>query len=179
MSIAMNARPDWANPGVCTAIGRVATHLVASGASRVVVSGRFLVPPMIRVDVVDLDVWKVEDERTTERITMTGRLDKVDLRVRRFRVRDDVGNDVTLDDVVDVDAAAQLIGQRVVARGVAEREQGRVVRIIEPVLLREEFPAEWSAPLTSGVPTGGIITSEGIPGITDADVDEFLAELRG
>ncbi len=87
-----------------------------------------------------------------EQATITGRLDKVDLRARRFRVRDDVGNDVALDDVLDVGAAAQLIGQRVVARGVAEREGGKLVRILEPVLEAEELPAGWPSQPTLGAP---------------------------
>jgi len=54
---------------------------------------------VIELETVDLDVWKIEEEVETQRVHMTGRLDKVDLRARKFRVRDDVGNDVTLEDV--------------------------------------------------------------------------------
>ncbi len=56
----------------------------------------------------------------------------------------------------DVGATAQLIGQRGVARGVAERERGKLVRILEP--------------------TGGIA---GVTADEVDEVDEFLAEIRG
>jgi hypothetical protein len=182
-SIASNAPPDWASPGVTAAIGKLANKVTASGATRVEArrgSGSNAQPwQVIDVSSIDLDAWKVQEERNTERVAMAGVLDKVDLRARRFRVRDDVGNDVTLDDVVDVDAAAQLIGQRVVARGVAERDQGRVVRIIEPVLTREEIPEEWFASIPSRVPVGAQMSQSGITGVTADEVADFLAEIRG
>jgi hypothetical protein len=109
---------------------------------------------------------------------MTGRLDKVDLRARKFRVRDDVGNDVTLEDVADIDAAATLIGQRVVATGVAERENGRVVRIVEPSIAAEDLPANWFEVPASVVPIGLPIPKGGISGISTTDVEEFLEEMR-
>jgi len=120
-----------------------------------------------------------EGNPATEHTAIAGWLDKVDLRARRFRVRDDVGNDVTLEDVVDVGAAAQLIGQRVVARGWAERERGKVVRIVEPLLEAEQLPAGWASPPTVGVLHGSSLPGGGIPGVTASDVDEFLAEIRG
>ena len=182
-SIATNGAPTWANSGVIAAIGRLASRVSASGATRLTAShgaGPTAIPwQVVDFSRVDLAVWSIREERTAELVTMTGRLDKVDLRVRRFRVRDDVGNDVTLDDVVDVDAAAQLIGQRVVASGIAEQEHGRVVRIIEPVLQREELPIEWFAQASNESPVGGIIARVGIPGVTHEEVDDFLAEIRG
>jgi hypothetical protein len=111
--------------------------------------------------------------------SVTGRLDKVDLRARRFRVRDDVGHDISLEDVVDVDAAALLIGQRVVATGAAEHDDSRLVRIVEPTLSPEEEPASWSAEIPLVVSASGPMPSGGIPGIETAEVEEFLAEIRG
>lgn len=181
-SIAKNEAPTWADAGVIGAIGKVAAGLRASGARRASVDrgAQVASSPLPAIDVakIDLAIWTVSETRNTEHVTITGMLDKVDLRARRFRVRDDVGNDVTLDDVVDVSAAAQLIGRRVVASGIAERERGRMIRIIEPMLVTEELPPEWFAQLTSSTPVGAAIGSGGIAGVTETEVHEFLAELR-
>lgn len=181
-AIAANSPPEWASPLVKESIGRVAARVQASGARQATTSWGFsdtLEPKVvIELETVDLAVWKIEEEIETQRVHMTGRLDKVDLRARKFRVRDDVGNDVTLEDVADIDAAATLIGQRVIATGVAERENGRVVRIIEPALVAEDLPANWFEVPPSFVPLGLAIPKGGIAGISTTDVEEFLEEMR-
>ncbi len=182
-SIASNQAPTWANRLIIDAVGKVADRIAASGATSLDASrgigssaAKWRVIEMAKVD---FSVWRAEySELAMEHATVTGRLDKVDLRARRFRVRDDVGNDIALEDVVDIDAAAHLIGQRVVASGVAEQERGRTVRIVEPVLHREELPAAWFESPGQGVPLGGTILEPGIDGVSAAEVDEFLAELR-
>jgi hypothetical protein len=179
VALATNSPPSWADAAVKEAIGEVAHQVKTSGAKRVTAYRGFGISstPWQVVDVrsFDLGVWRVVEERDTDRITMTGHLDKVDLRARRFRVRDDVGHDVTLEDVVDVDAAAQLIGKRVVASGVAEREQGRVVRIIEPVLAHEVLPSDWFVQSATNLPEGGAVVPGSITGISDQEIDDFLA----
>ena len=181
-AIATNTPPEWASPLVKESIGRVAARVQASGARRATTSWGFAdkLEPKVVIELVavDLAVWKVEEEIETHRVHMTGRLDKVDLRARKFRVRDDVGNDVTLEDVANIDAAATLIGQRVVATGVAERENGRVVRIVEPSITAEDLPANWFEVPASVVPLGLAIPKGGIAGITATDVEEFLEEMR-
>jgi hypothetical protein len=181
-AIAANTPPEWASPLVKESIGRVAARVQASGARRATTSWGFAdkLEPNVVIELVavDLAVWKVEEEIETHRVQMTGRLDKVDLRARKFRVRDDVGNDVTLEDVADIDAAATLIGQRVVATGVAERENGRVVRIVEPSIAAEDLPANWFEVPASVVPIGLPIPKGGISGISTTDVEEFLEEMR-
>jgi hypothetical protein len=181
-AISANMPPEWASPLVKESIGRVAARVQASGARRATTSWGFAdkLEPKVVIELVavDLAVWKVEEEIETHRVRMTGRLDKVDLRARKFRVRDDVGNDVTLEDVADIDAAATLIGQRVVATGVAERENGRVVRIVEPSISAEDLPANWFEVPGSVVPLGLAIPKGGIAGISATDVEEFLEEMR-
>lgn len=182
-AIAANHRPEWAEAPVIEAVGRFAATVAACGATALTASRRrndTLVPwQVIDVASVDDTVWKVKATLATEHTAIAGWLDKVDLRARKFRIRDDVGNDVTLEDVVDVGAAAQLIGQRVVARGAAERERGKVVRIVEPSLEAEELPASWASQPTVGLLHGGALPGGGIPGVTRIEVDEFLAEIRG
>jgi hypothetical protein len=181
-AIGANRPPTWASPLVKKSIGAVATSVLSSKATRATTSwghGDVMVQEVtIDLATVDLEVWKVDEDIETQSVRFTGRLDKVDLRARRFRVRDDVGNDVTLEDVVDLEAAARLIGQRVVASGVAEREHGRIARIVEPTLLAEDLPAAWLAVPTDEIPTGSPIPRGGIPGISASDADEFLAEIH-
>jgi len=54
------------------------------------------------VPELDDTVWLVTAEHESETVKVSGKLDLVDLRTGRFRVRDDVGHDVRLEEVVDV-----------------------------------------------------------------------------
>lgn len=180
-AIAANRPPTWASPLVRESIGRLVARVEAAGASQVTASwgaNGSAGQQVIAVGQVDAAVWKVDQDQETEFVAMSGLLDKVDLRARRFRIHDDVGHDITLEDVLDLDAAARLIGRRVVARGVAERSGDRVARIVEPTLALETLPEQWTAPLPAALPSGGVVPRGGISGVTSDEVDEFLAELR-
>jgi len=180
-AIAANRPPTWASPLVRESIGRLVARVEAAGASQVTASwgaNGSAGQQVIAVGQVDAAVWKVDQDQETEFVAMSGLLDKVDLRARRFRIHDDVGHDITLEDVLDLDAAARLIGRRVVARGVAERSGDRVARIVEPTLALETLPEQWTAPLPADLPIGGVVPRGGISGVTSDEVDEFLAELR-
>jgi hypothetical protein len=180
-AIAANRPPSWASPLVRESIGRLVARVEASGASEVTASwgaNGSTGQQVIAVGQVDATVWKVDEEQETELVTMTGLLDKVDLRARRFRIHDDVGHDITLEDVLDLDTAARLIGSRVVARGVAERSWNRVARIVEPTLALAMLPDQWTALPPAEVPIGGVVPRGGISGVTSDEVDDFLAELR-
>jgi hypothetical protein len=180
-AIARNRPPVWASSQVRVALGRVATSLSSIGANQATASwSHGLASSHETIDVPNLDgsVWVVEGEQRDEVVSMSGILDKVDLRARRFRVRDDLGNDVTLEDVIDVAAAAQLIGRRVIASGVAERRDGRLARVVEPTLSPETLPEDWSRPAQLDLPLAGRPNSGGVPGVTASDVDAFLSELR-
>jgi len=182
LAIATNDPPGWASPPVKQSIGKFVSHLTTAGATRMTASwgnDDLVGSQVIAVTELDDSVWHVDNTRQTEMASVTGRLDKVDLRARRFRVRDDVGHDINLEDVVDVDAAALLIGQRVVATGAAEHDDTGLVRIVEPTLSPEEVPASWSTELPLEVSASGPMPSGGIPGIGTAEVEEFLAEIRG
>jgi hypothetical protein len=181
MAIATNIPPSWVSPQVKESIGRIVSRLESAGATSLTASWATdgsAVEQVIVVNQIKPAVWVVDQEHETEQVSMTGRLDKVDLRARRFRIRDDVGHDITLEDVSDLDTAAQLIGQRVVASGAAERNGERVVRITGPVLALERLPEEWFATLPGELSAGGPVPTGGIPGVTKADVDEFLTEIR-
>jgi hypothetical protein len=83
-----------------------------------------------------------------------------------------------LDDVTDVTGAAQLIGSRVIARGVAERDGARLLRIVEPTLEPERLPDSWFTKPTIGPLVGSPISDGGISGVSEKDVVEFLAAIK-
>lgn len=181
-AIAHNSPPTWANSQTLQAIGKVASSVNIAGATRATTS-RGVGPTaeiVQKIDVRDLDVsvWNIRTTPETEQVSMTGFLDKVDLRARKFRVRDDVGHDVMLDDVVDVIGAAQLIGTRVIARGVAEHDGARLLRIVEPTLEPEELPDSWFVKPTTEPLVGSPISDGGIAGMTEKDVIEFLVAIQ-
>ena len=181
-AIARSSPPEWASPLVRESIGRFVARVDAAGADRVVASwgaNGTRRQQVIALGDLDPSVWVVDEDQETEQVTMAGLLDKVDLRARRFRIHDDVGHDIILEDVVDVDSAARLIGQRVTASGTAERNGERVARIIEPTLTAERLPDEWLAQLTYEIPLGESVPKGGIAGVSGDEVDQFLAEIRG
>jgi len=180
-AIASNEPLSWASPLVSRSIGKFVAHLETTGAERVVASwgdGFTAVSQVIAVSELDETIWYMTLERQTEVISVTGRLDKVDLRARRFRVRDDVGHDISLEDVVDLDAAAHLIGRRVVATGIAERAEEKLLRIVEPTLTSEDLPADWTAHPLDVIQAEGVMPAGGIAGVGEDEVEAFLAEIR-
>ena len=142
-AIASNSVPVWASPQVKESIARLISRVESAGAVRLTASwgsNGTSNEQTIAVAEIDVAVWMVDEEHEIEQVSVTGRLDKVDLRARRFRIRDDVGHDITLEDVVDLDNAAHLIGERVIAHGAAEHVGDRVGRITEPILTPERLP---------------------------------------
>jgi hypothetical protein len=124
-------------------------------------------------------------------VSVTGVLDLVDLRRRAFRIRDDVGHDIALDEVENAAEAGSLVGQRVAANGEAVLgDRGQILRVRSALVDSAAVPADWTA---TGRAEGGTVMFMralaeavsrpgpeigGIDGITDEDVDEFLTGLR-
>ena len=178
--ISSNRPPKWANPLVRQSASRMIRCLKEVGAQRATWGPRDKRRSAKRIMVVtELDdtVWQVEAAHETESVVVSGLLDLVDLRTRHFRIRDDVGHDVRLEEVVDVDAASRLIGQRVIAKGVAERIEGRLLRVVEPSLIIERLPTEWVAAIVENPPVGGPPPRSGITDVTAEDVEELLREI--
>lgn len=181
--IASNRPPEWVSPLVAKAAERVAASLVATGASYFSFAStgpheRLITPSPVAVGTLDSTVWKTGPEITTEALTVTGMLEAVDLRANRFRIRDDIGNDIRLDDVADLEAAARLIGTRVVATGTAERDDRNRVRLVEPVVGAEKMPSQWVEMPIAGGGTGGRIPERAVADVSDEEIEAFLAEIR-
>lgn len=182
-AISENRPPEWASPAVRQSVSKVIRSLHAVGAREATWSsssgghGRWNRRTLVVQDLDDT-VWLVTAEHENESVKVSGRLDLVDLRTGRFRVRDDVGHDVRLEEVVDVDAASRLIGQRVTVTGTADRVEGRLLRVLEPTLMPEQLPGDWTSPLADSAPVGSPPPRIGVSGVTALEVEDLLREIH-
>lgn len=134
----------------------------------------------------DRAVWLEQPTASVPSATsVVGKLEMVDLRARRFRLADDVGNRITLEQVDDAEAVSrELVGRRTEATGVAVRDsRGKVTSIESPELHAVEIPDTWQhrgeanrwvpdATMTGPDPDGGVE-------FDDDEWDSFLAAIRG
>lgn len=183
-----DARPDWATAHIAQAAVAF-VDAVAAAARECEFTGlrgqRERARVVVKPQKVNRDVWTrlpAEPERVPQ-IGVTGDLDLVDLRTRKFRVRDAAGNDVVLEDVENAAEAATLVGQRVRAVGTGVRgARGQVTRLIEPHVSDAAMPAEWldrgPADLADIFTTRSAPSLKGVPGVDEAELEALLADLR-
>lgn len=110
---------------------------------------------------VDLGSWNELARQADEGIaTVAGRLTLVDLDASKFRIRDDVGNRITLHEVTDADDAVGLTGQRVQATGALRRTKGGRIALADVLVSPFESlvrpPEPVHSVLVAPTPTGGI-----------------------
>lgn len=133
--IADGVRPLWVPALVAGTAGRL-IDATTRAAERITVERRDgATARWTRIDVLR-EPWLVAGSVVTdELVTVVGRLERVDLRSRRFRIRDETGQCVELQDVLDADAVGPLVGQRTAATGLrVVDERGRRV-VAEPVVI--------------------------------------------
>lgn len=137
----------------------------------------------LRTHELDRGPWRALTlTQPSDDIAVEGRLEAVDLRSHKFRIRDDVGNAIPLENVQSPVSTAALINQRVLAEGVAIRTSDGRLRSVDVVEIRPApLPAEWSAEPTPDLnvefakPGPGY---DGVDGLTESDVADFLARLH-
>ena len=180
--------PDWAKAAVAQAaiefvgsVGAAARKCEFTGRR----GQRERGPVAIRPQKVNREAWTtlIADPELVPQAGVTGDLDLVDLRTRKFRVRDAVGNDVVLEDVGNTAEAATLVGQRVRAVGTGVRgARGQIVKIVEPHVSDAAMPSEWlhrgPADLISVFATQSAPSLDGVAGVDDAELEALLADLR-
>lgn len=183
--MATNEPPTWTTPLIGEAVAKVLDALDAS-AQECVVSSRTLPankPVRVRPSDASREVWinlpRILD--TVPGAEVSGVLDLVNLRSARFRIRDDVGNDIALEQVGNAGEAARLVGQRVTVTGEAQfGSRGQITKLLGADVIGTQLPA-WSiepaaaafvADATSP-PTGGI------DGLAEEEIRQFLASVRG
>jgi hypothetical protein len=176
--LALDTPPSWTTPAIGSAVVQVVEALTAvSERCELTSPGRVPVPFIPRT--ASRSVWPRDDTdaQTIENVSVSGRLDLVDLRRSRFRIRDAVGNDIMLLNVVDAEAAAQLVGRSVTAVGEAQiGPRDQIVAVTGADVTATEMPT-WASPVlglgdASAPPTGGLA------GVTAVEIDDFLAALH-
>lgn len=180
--------PHWATAPIALAaielvgsVGAAARECEFTGRRGQRVRGRVAVRPR----KVNRDAWTtlIAKPDLVPQTGVTGDLDLVDLRTRKFRVRDAVGNDVVLEDVGNAAEAAALVGQRVRAVGTGVRGgRGQITKLVEPHVSDALMPAAWldrrPATLDSVFVTRSAPSLDGVPGVDDVELEALLADLR-
>ncbi|CAM3432567.1 hypothetical protein OCAE111667_09740 [Occultella aeris] len=134
----------------------------------------------------DRAVWQVQRKQVgIEQITIAGRLEMVDLRNSKFRIADDVGNRIMLEDVENAEAISRdLVGKRATASGVPTHgAKGRLISLTAPTIEPAPVPAQWRS---HAEPTAWLlpenVSGPDPDGGVDFDDDEwarFLAAIKG
>lgn len=124
--------------------------------------------------------WQLSADTVTEPLAVTGELKAVDLDSHRFRIRDDAGNNIPLLEVQNSEQGAALIGSRAVASGLAVRDlRGGLKAVTAATIAAASVPEGWH-------PGGRVDKTYDpaqrpdvapIPGLTDAESDDFMAAI--
>lgn len=181
-AIGTSARPDW----VTDLIAESALHLcdALTEAARAV--------EITREDgrvsewtsaVVSRSPWQSLATTGEQTATVSGILEKVDQHDRRFRIRDDAGNTIALNDVQDADHVGRLVGQRTAAMGLKVTNAGsRSVALSGVSIVAAATPAGWMPGQYADV--DAIFAAApgpdptGVKSLTDYDLDAFFAALN-
>lgn len=178
--LAVNEPPQWADRIVTEAAGTVARTIRDLGARSVRLSRTEGEPePLTTIDPRSIlpTVWVVEPDLPEQREvtrSVSGRLEAVDLSAHRFRVRDDTGRAIRLENVLDDEHVGRLVGGRVIATGVERLSKGGSLGALENASVvpqhvetyRDEQPAEPALFTTTRIE------------LDDEELDAFLQDLR-
>ena len=115
--ISVDAPPDDAPDGVRESAVAVLDALGRASDSVTITRLRDDAQTQFRPSERSRAVWLPEPEASTEQLTVHGTLEMVDLHSGTFRVRDAVGNAITLYNVRDPHATAILVDHRAIATG--------------------------------------------------------------
>ncbi|MDN5724968.1 MAG: hypothetical protein L0G99_03405 [Propionibacteriales bacterium] len=182
--VAENKRPDGVSDGVSdsvddlvSALGKAAPQVEFRIAGR---PSRF-----IRTATMSREPWRRRGREVTDEASLHGVLEMVDLHSSRFRLRDLAGNSVDLVDVVDALSVAHLVGEQVIAVGPLAVGQGTQHHRMEgpKIAVPEDLAARLGqAPfpnLGEMVQAAQQLPAVAAVDLTDEELDEFLAEIRG
>lgn len=128
-------------------------------------------------EAIDSTVWAMSNQIDVKAVTVSGTLNRIDIRANAFRVTDTAGNDIALNGVSDAESFGPLIGKLVTAKGNAEFVNGRLTGLHDPVIEPLDLPPSWTRhEATFPVRHGGSFGA-GVDGITDEEISAFLAAL--
>jgi hypothetical protein len=130
------------------------------------------------------ETWKPHAvSRPDDAVTFTGRLFAVNLKTHRLQVQDDVGNEVGLPRMLNDAEIGPLVGSYVTVAGAPEFDaHGKLINIKEASVARAPDPFDHQ-PIGPSQSLDEILASApgprlgGIPGLTDAELDDFLEAI--
>ncbi len=126
-------------------------------------------------------VWPAAEPVRPQRpgVSVSGRLDLIDLRRSRFRIRDRAGNDIPLEQVTNAADVARLAGDVVTATGTATiGSRGQVVSLTGAEVEATRLPDLAPPPLAEVLADAAPPPTAGIADISDEEVTEFLALIH-
>lgn len=180
--IGVSARPRWATDLIAESALRLCDALRET-AQTVEVSRNDGRVTKWASAVISRSPWQSAAAIGEQTVTVSGTLEKVDLHDRRFRIRDDVGNTVALNDVQDADDVGRLVGQRTVATGLPITSTGsRTLALSSVSITAAPTPSEWMpgeyADIESVFAAAPGPDPAGVKSLTDDDLDTFFAALN-
>lgn len=180
--IAADDAPGWVTPLLGEATVSVIEALDAVSTRCEVATTRGLAPIGFFPRTASRSIWTISRAEPLRRsdVTVSGRLDLVDLRRARFRLRDAFGNDIHLERVEAAEEAARLVGEIVTATGEALLgSRGQITAVTAATIVPAEWP-EWTTPSLADVDlSSSTPPTTGIDGVDDEEVAAFLRMIRG
>ncbi|MGL4745784.1 MAG: hypothetical protein ACRCXL_15530 [Dermatophilaceae bacterium] len=141
--IADDARPGWVTDPVAESAADLVKALKAAAPS---VEARVAGSPVVHIfsDRIHRETWTAREAQPTREADLSGTLEAVDLRSGRFRLVDDIGNRVALEQIPRPLHIAPLIGRRVHVSGEASLDSsGRVRSVTKPLIADDPLPDAW------------------------------------
>lgn len=180
--IGISARPDWATDLIAESALRLCDAL-SETANNVEVTRKDGRVAKWASTVVSRSPWQSSAAIGEQTVTVSGILEKVDLHDRRFRIRDDVGNTIALNEVQDADHVGRLVGQRTVATGLSVTSTGSRTPALSGVsIVAAPTPSEWMpdqyADIEAIFAAAPGPDPAGVKSLTDDDLDAFFAALN-
>lgn len=179
--IATNRPPPWTTPLIADAAVSLIDALTRASTICEIADAAGRRPKVgFVLDTTSRRIWEMPT--VAERrpgVSVSGRLEAVDLRSSRFRIRDAAGSDIRLDEVRNTADAAPLVGELVTATGVASTgPRGQITGLSEAVVIPTALP-RWAQPELGAVVAGATAPpADGIPDLSVDDVTDFLTAIR-
>lgn len=182
--IARDERPAWVSDSQAAAAAELLSAL-KQAANEVEFTVDRHVRATFSTDEVHRSTWITPalESRPGDIVTLVGRLEKVDLKNHKFRVRDDVGNAYSLPQVTDDVVASRLIGTAVSVTGSPDRDDlGRIVTLRHAQITALPDPLSGTR-IPTAVSVAEILASAdgpepgGLENLSDEEADSFFNAL--
>ena len=184
--MAADTVPSWVTPLISESALKTLDALTRAASECEIDGSRWPEPVRFAPDRSAREVWSAVAGNTVAASSSTaevsGVLEAVDLKSPgRFRLRDDVGNAIPLERVANINDARTLIGTRVTALGEASYgPAGQVLRLTDSTVTGADLP-DWNVERSAAAAIAGASSpaADGIDGVGEDEVDDFLALVRG